>query len=149
MLIAALLGVSVFSLGTALVFTFVQFTVLRAVVGIFTGGLSAWVFSLHFDFFVKFLLKEGTQAIYCLIADAKRTTSVWILACNHKSWVVNAKWTHVLEIKFNRATISTPHCLSDQMRSSAALLHLYLSSSASIHRTDNSPHSNMLPKGVS
>ncbi|EPB74920.1 transporter, major facilitator family protein [Ancylostoma ceylanicum] len=40
-LIASLLGVSVFSLGTALAFTFVQFTVLRAVVGIFTGGLSA------------------------------------------------------------------------------------------------------------
>ncbi|RCN52971.1 hypothetical protein ANCCAN_00967 [Ancylostoma caninum] len=40
-LIASLLGVSVFSLGTAMAFTFVQFTVLRAVVGLFTGGLSA------------------------------------------------------------------------------------------------------------
>ncbi|KIH52596.1 hypothetical protein ANCDUO_17300 [Ancylostoma duodenale] len=43
-LIASLLGVSVFSLGTALAFTFVQFTVLRAVVGIFTGGLSACLY---------------------------------------------------------------------------------------------------------
>ncbi|KHJ79113.1 hypothetical protein OESDEN_21249 [Oesophagostomum dentatum] len=40
-LIVSLIGVSIFSVGTALVFTFMQFTVLRAVVGFFTGGLSA------------------------------------------------------------------------------------------------------------
>ncbi|KAK6758090.1 hypothetical protein RB195_015731 [Necator americanus] len=40
-LLVSLLGVSIFSVGTALALTFFQFTVLRAVVGLFTGGLSS------------------------------------------------------------------------------------------------------------
>ncbi|CAJ0589431.1 unnamed protein product [Cylicocyclus nassatus] len=40
-LIVSLIGVSFFSLATAFVFNFLQFTVLRVLVGLFTGGLSA------------------------------------------------------------------------------------------------------------
>ncbi|KJH53778.1 transporter, major facilitator family protein [Dictyocaulus viviparus] len=62
-LIGCLLGVGLFSLGTAVSMTLIQFTVLRAIVGVFTGGLS----SVQGVFLIENIPKEHRMWINAVI----------------------------------------------------------------------------------